>query len=141
MLFGLASALGFGAADLFGATSVKKIGVLLTLLIIQTLNVVTLSLLILTPYAGPLSTSWAVRAAILSAGALGTVSYFSFLRALQLGPVSIVTPVFASSAALTVVLSVVIDGERFSALAATGIALTIVGVVLASARSGDEPRT
>jgi drug/metabolite transporter (DMT)-like permease len=141
MLFGLASALGFGIADLFGATSVKKIGVLTTLLIIQTVNVVVLSLLLLTPFVGSLSTSWGVRAAILVAGLLGTVSYFSFLRALQLGPVSIVTPVFASYAALTVVLSVVFDGERFSGLTATGIGATIVGVVLASARRSDQPRT
>ena len=58
----------------------------MTLLIIQSVNVVTLSLLLLTPYAGSLSASWGDRLAITLAGALGTVSYFSFLRALQLGP-------------------------------------------------------
>lgn len=139
MLIGLASALGFGFADLFGATSARKIGVLMTLVIIQSFNVVVLSLLLLTPVVGPVAATWPVGLAIALSGVLGTVSYFSFVRALQLGPVSIVTPVFASYAALTVVLSVVLDGERFSALTGAGIASTIVGVVLASLKRNDQP--
>ena len=139
MLMGLASALGFGFADIFGATSARKVGVLVTLAIIQSVNVVILSLLLLTPVVGSVSATWPVGLAIAISGVLGTVSYFSFVRALQLGPVSIVTPVFASYAAITVVLSVVFDSERFSTLAAAGIASTLVGVVLASMRRNDQP--
>jgi drug/metabolite transporter (DMT)-like permease len=139
MLIGLTSALGFGFADIFGATSARRIGVLLTLVIVQSVNVVILSLLWLTPVPGSVTATWQVGLAIFVSGVLGTVSYFSFVRALQLGPVSIVTPVFASYAALTVVLSVVLDGERFSALTGAGLASTIVGVVLASTRRSDQP--
>jgi drug/metabolite transporter (DMT)-like permease len=139
MLLGLGSALGFGFADLFGAVSAKRIGVPVTIFIIQSVNVVILSLLALTPIAGPVPASWSIRLAIAMSGVLGTVSYFSFFRALQLGPVAIVSPVFASYAAVTVILSVVFNGERLSALAAVGIAATLVGVVLASAGSGEEP--
>ncbi|HYM97641.1 MAG TPA: DMT family transporter [Candidatus Sulfotelmatobacter sp.] len=134
MLLGLGSALGFGLADLFGAVSTRRLGVPQTLLIIQVLSVATLSLVLLTPAAGSLSPSFGVRIAIVAGGTLGIASYFSFFRALELGPVAIVSPVFASYAALTVIFSIVFNGERLSALAALGIALTIAGVALASAR-------
>jgi hypothetical protein len=41
-------------------------------------------------------------AALVAAGAMGTVSFFSFYRALQMGPVAVVSPVFASYAAVAV---------------------------------------
>jgi len=137
MLAGLGSALGFGLADLFGAVSTRRIGVPLTLFIIQVVSVVALTLLLLTPIPGtnPLSASAGTLAALGVAGVLGTISFFSFYRALQLGPVAVVSPVFASYAAVAVLLSVVFGGERLSGMEWTGIALTIVGVALASARS------
>src|ERR1700736_4736601 len=103
MLLGLGSALGFGLADLFGAVSTRRIGVPLTVLIIQALSAAVLSLLLLTPLAGSLSPLFGVRLAIAAGGFLGIVSYFSFFRALKLGPVAIVSPVFASYAVVTVI--------------------------------------
>lgn len=138
MLLGLSSALGFGFADLFGAVSTRRLGVPQTILIIQAVSAAILSLVLLTPAAGTLSPNPDVRLEIVAAGALGTVSFFSFYRALRLGPVSIVSPVFASYAALTVILSVAFNGERLSALTDVAIALTIGGVVLASAAGGGE---
>lgn len=138
MLLGLLSAAGFGCADLFGAVSSRRLGVAQTMLIIQTLSAVILSLLLLTPAPGSLSSGTGVRLEILAGGILGIASYFSFLRALQLGPVAIVSPVFASYATLTVILSILLNGERLTALAGTGIVLTLGGVALASARA-DEP--
>jgi drug/metabolite transporter (DMT)-like permease len=137
MLYGLGAALGFGLADLFGAVSTRRIGVPLTLFVIQIVSLVALGLLLLTPVPGndPLSASGAALAALAAAGAMGTVSFFAFYRALQLGPVAVVSPVFAAYAAVAVVLSVVFLGERLSTMAWLGIALTICGVALASARN------
>ncbi len=141
MLLGLGSALGFGLADLFGAVSTRRLGVPQTVLIIQALSAAVLSLLLLTPVVGSLSSSLSVRLTIAAAGILGIVSYFSFFRALMLGPVAIVSPVFASYAAVTVILSVALNGERLSALAVAGIASTTAGVALASARGGASERS
>ena len=139
MLYGLGSAIGFGLADLFGAISTRRIGVPMTLFVIQVVSVIALTLLLLTPLPGndPLSAGGTSLAALVVAGAMGTISFFSFYRALQLGPIAVVSPVFASYAAVAVLLSVVFGGERLSGLEWTGIALTIVGVALASARSED----
>ena len=137
MLYGLGSAIGFGVADLCGAISTRRIGVPMTLFVIQVVSVIALSLLLLTPVPGsdPLSASGGTLAALALAGVMGTVSFFAFFRALQLGPVAVVSPVFASYAAVAVLLSVVFAGERLSAVAWVGVALTIFGVALASASS------
>jgi drug/metabolite transporter (DMT)-like permease len=141
MLFGLGSAIGFGFADLLGAISSRRIGVPITLLVIQITDVLAMAALLLTPLPGDgaLEAGAGARAAIAVSGVLGTVSYFALYRALQLGPVAVVSPVFAAYAALAVILSVVLHGERPSAMASAGVVLTVLGVVLASAR-GDGAR-
>jgi drug/metabolite transporter (DMT)-like permease len=135
MLYGLGAALGFGLADLLGAVSARRIGVPMTVFVIQVVDVVLLALLLLTPLPGAITSTGGAWVAIVVAGALGTVSFFSFYRALQLGPVAVVSPVFASYAAVAVLLAVILHGERLSAMAGIGVALTIGGVALASAQS------
>jgi drug/metabolite transporter (DMT)-like permease len=132
MLYGLGAALGFGIADLFGAIGVRRIGVPVTVFVIQLVDVIVLSLLLLTPLPGSLDAGLVEGIAIVVTGILGTVSFFAFYRALQLGPVGVVSPVFASYAAIAVLLSVVLLDERPSALGAVGLLATIVGVVLAT---------
>jgi transporter family protein len=136
MLYGLGSAIGFGLADLFGAVSTRRTGVLVTLLVIQLVSVVLLSALLLTPIPGSLEASSEAYAAILVSGVLGTFSFFCFYRALQIGPVAIVSPVFASYASIPVILSVLLIGECMSALVTAGLVATLTGVVLASAGRG-----
>jgi drug/metabolite transporter (DMT)-like permease len=138
MIYGLGSAFGFGMADLLGAISSRRIGVPVTLFIIQLVDVAALSALLLTPLPESLDASRAGWIAILASGALGTISFFCFYRSLQLGPVAIVGPVFASYASISVILSVVLIGERLSGLAMLGVVSTIGGVVLASV--GRAPR-
>ncbi len=140
MFFGLGSAIGFGFADLLGAISSRRIGVTTTLFVIQTVDLLAMTALLLTPLPGEgaLAASGAARLAIAAGGVLGAVSYFSFYRALQSGPVAVVSPVFASYAAVAVILSVLLHGERLSAAASAGVALTIAGVVLASARGAPD---
>jgi drug/metabolite transporter (DMT)-like permease len=136
MLYGFGSAIGFGLADLFGAISTRRTGVLVTLLVIQSVNLLVLSALLLTPIPGSLEASGEAWAAILVSGVLGTFSFFCFYRALQLGPIAIVSPVFASYAAITVILSVLLIGEHLSTLATAGLVSTLTGVMLASGGRG-----
>jgi bacterial/archaeal transporter family protein len=132
MLYGIGAALGFGVADLFGAVSTRRIGVPVTLFVIQVVDVAALSVLLLTPLPGALEAEGAAWVAIFAGGALGTISFFCFYRALQLGPVAVVSPVFASYASISVILSVILIGERLSPLATLGVVGTLVGVVLAT---------
>ena len=68
---------------------------------------------------------------------LGTLLYVAFYRALQLGPIAIVTPVVSTYAVIVILLSVAIVGERLSGGQVLAIAATIGGVVLASINVGE----
>ncbi|MGH9195900.1 MAG: EamA family transporter, partial [Acidimicrobiia bacterium] len=60
-------------------------------------------------------------------------NYAAFYRALELGPIAIVTPVVAAYAAVVVILSLVFLSEDLNLKQGIGIVLAIAGVMLASA--------
>ena len=65
-------------------------------------------------------------------GIIGVTSAAALYRALALGPIAVVSPVVASYAAVTVLLIVIFLGERLTAGQGAAIAVTFVGVVVAS---------
>jgi drug/metabolite transporter (DMT)-like permease len=65
-------------------------------------------------------------------GVLGGVAYLTFYRALAIGPISIVSPIVAAYAAVTVVLAVLIGGERPGPGEVAAVVVVILGVLLAS---------
>ncbi len=56
------------------------------------------------------------------------VGYITYMTALRLGPISVVSPVTVSYGGLSVVLAVVLKGESLTALQAVGALLAAVGV-------------
>ena len=74
-------------------------------------------------------------------GIIGVTSAAALYRALALGPIAVVSPVVASYSALAVVLIVVVLGERLTAGQGAAIAVTFVGVVIASTDFGEVRRT
>jgi drug/metabolite transporter (DMT)-like permease len=73
----------------------------------------------------------------LAAGVSGVSALGLFYSALAMGTMSIVAPISASGAALPVVVGLA-SGDTLSALAATGLAVTMLGVVLASLEATHE---
>jgi len=69
----------------------------------------------------------------LALGALGAGSLFLLYRGLALGPIAVVSPIVASYSAFTVILVVVLLGERLSVEQAVAICAVFVGVLLATA--------
>jgi drug/metabolite transporter (DMT)-like permease len=67
----------------------------------------------------------------LAAGACGVSALGLFYSALAVGTMSIAAPISASGAALPVLVGV-ISGDALSALVAAGLAVTMIGVILAS---------
>jgi len=70
---------------------------------------------------------------VLLGGIVAAAAYASHYRALQLGPVSVVSPIGAAYALVGVALAVVLLGERLSAAELGGAVVTVLGVMLASA--------
>jgi drug/metabolite transporter (DMT)-like permease len=60
-------------------------------------------------------------------------SYLAFYGALRIGPISIVSPIVAGYAAVTVLIAVIVLGERLPALEVTAAVVSLLGVVAASA--------
>jgi drug/metabolite transporter (DMT)-like permease len=131
VIFGLSAAVGWGLADFFGALSGRRIGAFAAVLSGQILSAIFMtgvlvfsdeSLAVLAPYV------WLV---ILN-GAFAAFAYVTHYRALELGPVAVVSPIGAGYAVVGVGLAMAILGERPGAVALAGAAIAILGVVLVS---------
>jgi len=131
LLFGVGAALGWGVGDYAGALSSRRIGVLWTSLGMQIIGTAAYAVALAAAGRFPTITAaampWAIVLAVVGAGAL-----FVFYRALALGPIAVVSPVAASYAAVTVILVVLFLGEQLTLWQSIAIAVTFVGIVLAS---------
>ena len=131
MIYGLAAALGWGLSDLWAAMSGRRIGSGRTVVISQVAAAIVIGLILLLARPSldriPTVAGWLVVNAF-----LGAAAYATLYRALQLGPIAVVSPVLATYAIVPVLLAVVILGESLDALAAMGAAVTIAGAVLTS---------
>lgn len=87
----------------------------------------TLALLGRWPEITAAAIPWALTLAV-----AGGLPLYLLYRALALGPIAVVSPVVASYAALTVILVVVFLGERLAPEQVVAVAITFVGVVLAT---------
>jgi drug/metabolite transporter (DMT)-like permease len=133
ILFGLATALCWGGADLFARFATRKIGTLRTMLYMQFIGTVLISLvmpflggwgrLLHGPASGPLW-AWGILA-----GLLNTSSTLALYRSFEIGKMSVVAPLSASYPVLTMVLAS-LTGERLTAVRVLGMALAIAGMVL-----------
>ena len=109
----------------------RRAGVALTALGMQVLGVVAFAVVLLLlgrwPAFSITQVPWAFVLAL-----IGTLSLGALYRAFALGPIAVVSPVVASYAALSVVGIVLFLGERLTAGQVVAIAVTFVGVVIAS---------
>jgi drug/metabolite transporter (DMT)-like permease len=133
ILLGLTGAISWGIADFAARFAARRIGAYRTLFFMQCIG-----FLVLTAYlesSGGISRgvapgwhSWALAA---FAGVLNTISSLSLYYAFQIGVMSVVAPISSAYPALTVVLSL-LSGEHIQPLRGTGLAVTLIGVVLAA---------
>jgi drug/metabolite transporter (DMT)-like permease len=129
---GLVAALGWGVADFLGAVTGRRIGSLWTVIIAQAFTALAATVIVL--FSGdsvrPVATLLGALFlnAVFSAGA-----YVTHYRALELGPVAVVSPIGATYALVGVVLAIAFLDERPSALTLTGGVITVIGVMLTSA--------
>lgn len=131
MVFGLFAALGWGLADFFGALSGRRIGSLGAVVAGQLLSAVFMTVVLVATGKSlePLRADvWLV---VLN-GAFAAFAYVTHYKALELGPVAVVSPIGAGYAVVGVALAMIVLGERPSGLALAGAAIAVVGVALVS---------
>ena len=127
----MGAAVAFGFGDYAAAMAARRAGVALTALGMQVLGVAVLAFVLAAlgrwPQFEMSQIPWAFALAL-----VGTLSLAALYRAFALGPIAVVSPVVASYAALSVIGIVLFVGERLSAGQVLAIAVTFVGVVIAS---------
>jgi uncharacterized membrane protein len=131
VIYGLVAALGWGLADFGGAVVGRKIGSLATVLVSQTFNAAVMTIVLIASGHSPAVLGPYLGFVVLN-GLAAAAAYITHYRALELGPVTVVSPVGATYAVVGVVLAIVVLGEHPGGLALAGGALTVVGVMLAS---------
>lgn len=138
ILLGLAAAFFWGVSDFAARALTQRIGTYRTLFFMQFVGIVGLGIYLLV--SGTLvhllrSTGWQVWFWACLTALLNIFSSLALYRSFEIGVLAIVSPIAASSAALTVLLAV-FSGETLSALRALGISAALVGVVLAATQFG-----
>jgi drug/metabolite transporter (DMT)-like permease len=135
VLLSLAASSCWGMADFLGGLQSRRVPVPIVLLLVEGTGLVGVLVVIAAtgePLPGP-------RAAILAmvAGVAGVIALGCFYRALSIGTMSIVAPISATGVALPMVVGVA-TGDRLSTVVAAGLAVTVIGVVLASRERHDD---
>ena len=126
---GLSSAIAWGLADFLGGFKNRQLDIW-TVGLYSQLAALLICAPVLLAAGGPVPEDRVLVYGAL-AGVANAVGLITFYRALALGRMSIVAPIVGMSALLPVVVGVV-SGERPSLLQSAGIAIGIVGIVLAS---------
>jgi drug/metabolite transporter (DMT)-like permease len=130
----LAASLSWGVSDYLGGVK-SRIVPLLTLIAVSQLAGLALTVVLaLATHSYPDGRT-ALYAAL--AGSAGVIALAAFYRGMAIGRISIVAPISATGAALPVAAGLA-RGERPAVAALAGIALALVGVMLASAENHPE---
>ncbi|MFJ9019373.1 DMT family transporter [Streptomyces sp. NPDC102259] len=126
--FALATSLLWGLADFGGGLLTRRAPALTVVVVSQSIAAAVLGAIVVGTggwsEAGP--RLWFAVAA----GLVGPVALFSFYKALALGPMGVVSPLATLSVAVPVSVGLVL-GERPGLVQVTGIAVAVIGVVLA----------
>jgi uncharacterized membrane protein len=131
VIYGLVAALGFGLADFEGAIAGRRIGSLWTVILGQTLSAIVMTVVFVATDA-TLSVLAPFMVFVVLNGICAATAYQTHYRALELGPVAVVSPIGSAYAVIGVLLAVVFLGERPGVLALIGSLVTVVGVALVS---------
>lgn len=130
ILLGLIAMLGWGIGDTLSGIISKEQGSLKIAVWSQFPGIVLLLALALIYKVPQISAYYLILQ--LADAAILTLSAVAFFEAMKIGEISIVSPISASWAAFTVILSLLLLGESVGLLQYMGIALAITGTALAS---------
>ncbi|MFE2813076.1 DMT family transporter [Streptomyces nigra] len=127
-LFALATSLLWGLADFGGGVLTRRTPALTVVVVSQTIAAAVLGVIVLATgawsEAGP-RLWWAV-----AAGLVGPIALLCFYKALALGPMGVVSPLGTVGVAVPVGAGLLL-GERPGLIQTAGIAVAVLGVVLA----------
>ena len=134
IILGLSAALFWGTADFLVRYTTRIIGVYRTLFYMQFIGLACLSIFLVASgefsrQLAHISWQWWILAFVTAL--LNVISALALYRAFEIGVLAVVSPIAASSTALTVVLAI-LSGEMISRARGIGITAALIGVALAA---------
>jgi drug/metabolite transporter (DMT)-like permease len=138
VLLGLAAGLSWGVSDFMGGLKARTVDLLAVLVLSQGTGLVLVALIVAARGNGAPAGDELIYAS--ASGISGALGLAAFYCGLAVGAMAVVAPISATGAAIPVMAGLV-SGERPGAAQAAGIALAIVGVVLASREAREEGRS
>ena len=133
IILGLTGALCWGGADFAARFASRRVGAFRTLFYMQFFGFLVLSVYL--KFRGGffdgIAPGWHPWALAALAGVLNMVASLSLYYSFEIGVMSIVAPVSSAYPALTVTLAIM-SGERITPLRGGGLAVTLLGVILAA---------
>ncbi|MFF5899831.1 EamA family transporter [Streptomyces argenteolus] len=127
-LFALATSLLWGLADFGGGVLTRRVPALTVVVVSQCIAAVVLGAVVIA--TGGWSEAGGRLWFAVAAGAVGPVAMLSFYKALALGPMGVISPLGSLGVAVPVSVGLIV-GERPGLLQAAGVAVAVLGVVLA----------
>lgn len=132
-LLALGSSALWGTADFLGGSLSRRLPVLTVMLASQSAALVALAIAV--PASGGLLGPGRYLGWGVAYGLIGMVALAAFYRALATGTMGIVAPIAATGVVIPVLVGLA-DGDRPAVRQFVGMALAVVGILLASAASG-----
>jgi drug/metabolite transporter (DMT)-like permease len=131
---GIAASLSWGVADFFGGIQSRRMPVVAVVLGSQLAGLVLIAAIVAVRGKAIPGGDFVLYAALSSVA--GIVGLTSFYKGLSVGAMGVVAPLSSLAAAIPLVVGIA-TGDRPSTLQAAGVAVAIVGVLLASREAGE----
>lgn len=140
MVYGLVAAAGWGLSSVAAAHAARRMGTLAALLISQVTGTIVLgaALAALRPHLPTLASTTVLGLA--GAGLFSLLGWLTYYRALEHGPVGIVSGAAATYGGVTAILALIVLGEPLGRFGGIGDALAVAGVAAAAMQSTGRPR-
>jgi drug/metabolite transporter (DMT)-like permease len=136
VLLGLIAMLGWGIADFLAARALKTTAALRLLFWTQSIGLLFFLCIMLVLKQVP-ALSWTLIIITLFCALASAAGYMGYYKGLEVGKVSIICPLSASWAIVTVLITVICFGESLTMIQGFAVLLVIAGGVLASFRLHD----
>jgi drug/metabolite transporter (DMT)-like permease len=136
VVLGTSAALCWGVVDVAIALLARRAPFVPVAVVVQGASVVMLAVLAVALGDVP-ELSGGQWVAVAALGPVGTGAYLAFYKALQLGPIAIVSPIASANGAVVVVLAVILLGDALSRTQALGAVVVLCCVVLAAVDVGE----
>jgi drug/metabolite transporter (DMT)-like permease len=131
VIFGLGAAVAWGFSDVGAAVVGRRLGSLATVVVAQIAGLVAAVAAYLVERPAWDGTSGDL-ALLAGSGAIAAIAYVALYRALELGPIALVSPIVAAYAVPPVVLAVLLLDEALAGIVLAGVIVTLAGVALSS---------